>query len=54
MKQWHIKTNIEFDVQCDEYELYEAIIEKLRENIEQLDVWDEEFVQIEDNGVVDE
>ena len=53
MKTWHIKATLEFDLQCDEYELYDAIKERMRDDLEELDVWDEEFIQIEDNGEVD-
>ena len=54
MKKWHVKVNLDFDVECNETELYEAIMEVLREQVENLDIWDEEFVVFEDLGEVEE
>ena len=54
MKDWHVKVTLDFDIQCDEDELYEVIKHTAEEHVSCIDIWDEEFVQFEEIGEVEE
>lgn len=54
MKNWHVKVTLEFDIQCNEDELCEVIRNSAGEHVESMDIWDEEFVQFENLGEVEE
>lgn len=45
MNTWHVKVNMEFEVECDEDELSYMIREEAANAVEELDVWDDDVVE---------
>ena len=45
MNTWHVKVNLEFEIDCDEDELSYMIREAAANAVEEMDMWDDDVVE---------